>query len=162
MTPSGVQSFVAALVCVSVHSLSAAGVVATRAEPPYPPARLQAMVDRLAGELTLSATVRVALVPKNPLLVSVEQVIDDGGAPVFLMAFEEGFLDELSEDEVVAIVAHELGHVWIFLHHPYLQTERQANRIAMRVVSRESLERVYEKVWARDGAKGDLTRFLGQ
>ena len=33
---------------------------------------------------------------------------------------------------------HELGHVWIFTHHPYLQTEQLANRIAMRLVSRTS------------------------
>jgi hypothetical protein len=31
----------------------------------------------------------------------------------------------------------------------------------MRVVSRETLERVYGKVWERSGAKGDLVRFLG-
>jgi hypothetical protein len=49
-----------------------------------------------------------------------------------------------------------------FGHHPYLQTERLANEIAMRVVSRESLLRVYRKVWERGGAKGDLARFLGE
>ena len=59
------------------------------------------------------------------------------------------------------ILAHELGHVWVSTHHPYLQTERLANSIAMRVVSRDSLERVYEKMWARDGRKGDLLAFLG-
>jgi len=32
----------------------------------------------------------------------------------------------------------------------------------MRVVGREALIRVYEKVWARDGQKGDLIRFLGE
>jgi hypothetical protein len=58
-------------------------------------------------------------------------------------------------------VAHELGHVWIFTHHPYLQTERLANSIAMRGVTRESLERVYRKVWQREGVKGDLVQFLG-
>ncbi len=36
-----------------------------------------------------------------------------------------------------------------------------ANQIAMRAVSRQSLERVYGKVWERGGAKGDLVRFLG-
>jgi hypothetical protein len=38
---------------------------------------------------------------------------------------------------------------------------RLANTTAMRVVSRDSLGRVYEKMWARDGRKGDLLRFLG-
>jgi predicted Zn-dependent protease len=79
----------------------------------------------------------------------------------FLLTFENGFLDGLDDEELIAVVAHELGHVWIFTHHPYLQTEQLANEIAMRVVSRESLRRVYEKVWERGGTKGDLARFLG-
>jgi hypothetical protein len=58
-------------------------------------------------------------------------------------------------------VAHELGHVWVFTHHPYLQTERLANQIAMRVVSRGSLAGVYRKLWERGGVKGDLQAFLG-
>jgi hypothetical protein len=77
------------------------------------------------------------------------------------MAFEKQFLTGLNADDLKAIVAHELGHVWIFTHHPFLQTERLANTVAMRAVSRESLERVYHKVWERDGGKSDLARFLG-
>ena len=77
------------------------------------------------------------------------------------MEFEEGFLPSLERDELRAIIAHELGHVWIFTHHPYLQTERLANTVAMRAVQRASLERVYSKVWERQGTKGDLTQFLG-
>jgi predicted Zn-dependent protease len=77
------------------------------------------------------------------------------------MAFEAQFLRGLDEIELKAIVAHELGHVWIFTHHPYLQTERLANTVAMRAVPRTSLERVYTKVWAREGTKGNLVRFLG-
>ena len=57
--------------------------------------------------------------------------------------------------------AHELGHVWIYTHHPYLQTEREANTVAMRAVPRASLERVYTKVWEHQGTIGDLARFLG-
>jgi len=60
-----------------------------------------------------------------------------------------------------ASIAHELGHVWIFTHHPYLQTELLANQIALKVVTREELERVYEKVW-KDKGKGDLKDFLGE
>jgi predicted Zn-dependent protease len=78
------------------------------------------------------------------------------------MSFEERFLTGVDDEELRAIIAHELGHVWIFTHHPYLQTERLANTVAMRAVSRASLERVYIKVWEREGTKGDLTRFLGQ
>ncbi|MNC89431.1 hypothetical protein D3C83_53670 [compost metagenome] len=67
----------------------------------------------------------------------------------------------MTANELEAILAHELGHIWIFTHHPYLQTEALANRIAMRIVTRESLVTVYEKVWKRRGTKGDLGGFLG-
>jgi hypothetical protein len=84
-----------------------------------------------------------------------------GGGPVtFQMTFEERFLTGLDDDDLKAIVAHELGHVWIFTHHPFLQTERLANTVAMRVVPRASLERVYHKIWEREGTKGDLLRFM--
>ena len=107
----------------------------------------------------MSQDVSVAIVPTNVLLVSVETRPDRPNA--FLLAVDDRFLDSLEEQDLEAIVAHELGHVWIFTHHPYLQTEQLANKIAMRIVSRESLEQVYEKVWAHGGSKGDITRFLG-
>jgi hypothetical protein len=120
---------------------------------------LQEMVDRLKAQLGIDVIVSAAIVPTNPLLVSVQPV--DGGLGTFQMAFEERFLSVLDEDDLRAIVAHELGHVWIFTHHPYLQTERLANSVAMRAVPRESLERVYSKVWEREGTKGSMARFLG-
>ena len=70
---------------------------------------------------------------------------------------EDKFLDGLHDDELDSVIAHELGHVWIFTHHPYLQTEEGANEIALRIVSRESLERLYERTWQRTGVKGGLT-----
>ena len=51
--------------------------------------------------------------------------------------------------------------MWIFTHHPFLQTEVLANQIAQRLVPRSSLVHVYEKVWKRQGTKGDLTWFVG-
>lgn len=120
---------------------------------------LQVLIDGLKGQLGIAAAVSPAIVPTNPLLVSVQPVA--GNTNVFQMSFEEAFLARLDEDELRAIVAHELGHVWIFTHHPYLQTERLANTVAMRAVTRASLERVYSKVWERDGTKGDLAHFLG-
>jgi hypothetical protein len=92
-------------------------------------------------------------------MVSVESV--DDGSDAFLLSMEEDFLDELTDEELQAAIAHELGHVWIFTHHPYLQTEALANRIAMRIVSRDSLVLVYEKLWKRQGTGGDLARFVG-
>jgi hypothetical protein len=130
----------------------------TAANPASELTRIQSVVDQLRSGLSISVAVTATLVQSNPLVVSVEPQNDH----VFLLAFEQGFADQLDDEELRAVVAHELGHVWIFTHHPYLQTERLANDIAMRVVSRQSLERVYTKVWAREGAKGDLARFLGQ
>ena len=120
---------------------------------------LQELVNHLKADLGIDAVVSATIVPTNPLLVSVQPV--DGDAATFRMAFEERFLAGLDEDDLKAIVAHELGHVWIFTHHPFLQTERLANTVAMRAVTRQSLERVYSKVWEREGSKGDLIRFLG-
>jgi predicted Zn-dependent protease len=77
------------------------------------------------------------------------------------LSVEASFLDTLTDSELEAAVAHELGHVWIFTHHPFLQTEELANKIAMRAVTRETLQRVYAKVWERSGTKGDLAWFLG-
>ena len=123
------------------------------------PSQLQVMVDELKGRLSIPYAVRVAVLASNPLLVSVEP--DKGQPGTFVMSFEENFLTQLDSTELRAVIAHELGHVWIFTHHPYLQTERLANEVAMRVVSRESLQKVYGKVWERGGVKGDLVQFLG-
>jgi hypothetical protein len=125
--------------------------------------RLQTLVDGLRVRLAIDSTVSPAIVTSNPLLVSVEPTESKGGSPAaFRMSFDATFLAGLDEEALTAIVAHELGHVWIFTHHPYLQTERLANSVAMRVVSRDSLERVYAKVWQRAGVKGDLAHFLGE
>jgi Zn-dependent protease with chaperone function len=116
--------------------------------------QLQDLVDSFRTRLTIPDAVAVSIVPENELVVSVQRLRDhDLG---FTVTFEARFLDSLDEDELGAVIAHELGHVWIFTHHPYLQTEELANEVALRVVSRESLDGVYEKVWKRTGAKGDL------
>jgi hypothetical protein len=127
-------------------------------EPASTPA-LQELVNGLKTELGIDAVVSAEIVTTNTLLVSVQRVAGDPGA--FRIMFEERFLSSVDPDELKAIVAHELGHVWIFTHHPYLQTEHLANTVAMRAVPRATLERVYSKVWERQGIKGDLVRFLG-
>jgi hypothetical protein len=120
--------------------------------------RIQQIVDDFLARLTITQKVAVTVVPKNPLMVSVEFDEADTG---FLLSVEEDFVGELTQEELEAAIAHELGHVWIFTHHPYLQTEMLANQIAQRLVPRASLVQVYEKVWKRQGTKGDLTRFVG-
>ena len=117
--------------------------------------RVQDVVDAVRQALAVSHDVTVALVEANPLKASVEPV---KGAPgTFKLSIEQAFLEQLSPAELRAVVAHELGHVWIYTHHPYLQTEQLANQIAMQVVSRESLDNVYGKVWTDGG--GPLPRF---
>ena len=120
--------------------------------------RIQEIVKEFMAKLTMADTVAVAVVPKNPLMVSVEYTDASTG---FLLSVEEDFINELTQEELEAAIAHELGHVWIFTHHPFLQTEVLANQIAQRLVPRTSLVQVYEKVWRRQGTKGDLSRFVG-
>jgi Peptidase family M48 len=120
--------------------------------------KLRALVADLKARLSISAPVVVSIVPDNPLMMSVKAPEDQ--TEVYWLTIDSKFFDTLTDEELEAAIAHELGHVWVFTHHPYLQTEELANQIAMRAVSRESLERVYEKVSAR-GAKGDLVRYLG-
>jgi len=145
------------LVCLAVISMTLAARI-DASEPPSTVA-LQALVDGVKTELGIDAVVSAAIVTKNSLVVSVQRIDTDPGT--FRMEFEGPFLPLLDQDELKAVIAHELGHVWIYTHHPYLQTELLANTVAMRAVPRASLERVYGKVWDHQGTKGDLARFLG-
>jgi hypothetical protein len=134
----------------------------TAEEPPatHDFQKIQGIVEDFRARLSMAAEVVVSVVPRNSRLVSVQRLKERKG--IFLLSFEDAFLGQLSDAELEAVIAHELGHIWIFSHHPYLHTERLANQIAMRLVSRESLEKVYERVWERGGSKGDLARFLGE
>ena len=119
-------------------------------------ARVQEIVDDLRGRLAIPQPVVVSLVERNPLMVSVSPAADG-----FALSFEAGFAERLTEDELTAAVAHELGHVWIYTHFPYLQTEQLANEIAMRVVSRESLVPVYAQMFERAHIARDINEYLG-
>jgi len=112
--------------------------------------RIQQVVDELRAGLAIEQPVNVSMVPSNPRLFSV--VPAEHQPATFLLSIEEGFAQDLSATELRAAVAHELGHVWIFTHFPFLQTEELANDIASRVVSRESLAPLYDKVWKRVGS----------
>ena len=150
------QRHFSAAACLAVAIGLAAQVDA--GEPPSTVA-LEEMVAVLRTELGINAVVSTAIVTGNSLLVSVQPV--DGNRGAFRMEFDERFLPSLDQEELKAVIAHELGHVWIYTNHPYLQTERLANTVAMRAVTRASLERAYGKVWAHQGIKVDLARFLG-
>ncbi|HEY9466938.1 MAG TPA: hypothetical protein VIR54_27770 [Vicinamibacterales bacterium] len=124
-----------------------------------PEGKLQSIVSDLKSRMEIASPIVVSIVPSNPLMMSVEAPTDT--RQTFLLSVEASFLDTLTDSELEAAVAHELGHVWIFTHHPFLQTEELANKIAMRAVTRQTLQRVYAKVWERSGTKGDLAWFLG-
>ena len=121
--------------------------------------RIRTIVDRFRHDLSIREKVHISIVARNEKLVSVERSKKRRGE--FILSFDETFLSSLDDSELSASIAHELGHVWIFTHHPYLQTELLANQIALRVVAREKLESTYEKVW-KDKGKGDLKEFLGE
>ena len=124
--------------------------------------RINAIVSELRTELGMPHQIQITIVPVNDRMVSIEHISGKpGDVEGFIMCFDENFLASLDEEELRAAVAHELGHVWIFSHHPYLQTEALANEIAMRVVSRESLKKIYNKLWAHVGVHGNLDEFLG-
>jgi hypothetical protein len=120
---------------------------------------LQELTDDLRTRLQITEQVHVTLVDHNPLVMSVETLAGRTGP--FVITVDRDFIRELNAEETEAAIAHELGHVWIYTHHPYLQTERLANDIAMRVISRAAFEPVYEKVWARTGIRGNLIDFIG-
>jgi predicted Zn-dependent protease len=118
--------------------------------------QVQRIVDDLKARLEIPHPVTVSIVERNPLMASVAPVSGGG----FSLSLEAGFADRLTEDELTAAIAHELGHVWIYTHFPFLQTEQLANEIAMRVVSRESLVPLYAQMFERVRVDGDLSHYL--
>lgn len=121
-------------------------------------ARVQQATDILRRRLNILERVLVTVVDHNPLVMSVETL--SGRSGPFVITADEEFVQSLTDQELNAAVAHELGHVWIYTHHPYLQTERLANDIALRVISPDVLVPVYEKVWKRTGARGNLSEYI--
>ena len=117
-------------------------------------AQIQDVVNTLKMRMAIPDMVVVSIVEHNPLVVSVERAKD--GTSAFSLSIDRDFLEGLTPEEIDAVVAHELGHVWIFTHHPFLQTEELANQIAMQVVPRDTLAAVYDKVWKRVGRQGGL------
>ena len=114
--------------------------------------KAQEFTDQLRVELSIENYVGVVVVGYQPLVFSVEPA--NKTKSDYLLSMELGFLLMLDDEELRAALAHELGHVWAFTHRPYLQTERLANEIGLRVVHREALERVYTKLWTYEGTAG--------
>jgi hypothetical protein len=114
--------------------------------------RAQALMNGLREALEIPDDVQVVAVLANPLVFSVEPA--DRAKSHYVLSMEFGFLRQLDDRELRAALAHELGHVWIYTHFPFLQTERLANTIGQRVVDRGSFEKVYTKLWAYEGTQG--------
>lgn len=120
---------------------------------------VQQLVDTLRTRLGITAAVTAALVEQDVRVASVRRAKDEPDA--FVLTVERRLVARLPPAQLEAALAHELGHVWIYTHHPYLQTEQLANRVAMRVVRREQLLAVYRTLWGADAVHGSLEVFLG-
>jgi hypothetical protein len=121
-------------------------------------AHLQGVTDDLRARMDILERVVITVVDHNPLVMSVETL--GGRSGPFIISADRNFVHSLEIDELRAALAHELGHVWIYTHHPYVQTERLANDIAMRVTSADVMLPLYEKVWKRLGVRGNLADYL--
>lgn len=142
--------------------LSGGGVLARAEEVTTRDGRthnLQRLVDGLRDRMGIAAPVAVTIVERDARTLSVRRSPDE--PRVFALSAERRFVESLTADQVEAALAHELGHVWIYTHHPYLQTEQLANRVAMRAVARERLVEVYHALWGEDAVHGSLESFLG-
>jgi Zn-dependent peptidase ImmA (M78 family) len=143
---------------LSLALLVQANATSARTRSEYNAKRIRNLIDELKKQLAIPQEIEAVVVPKNEMIVSVQPVRERKGT--YQISFEEAFLNTLDDGELRAVIAHELGHVWIFTHHPYLQTEDLANSIAFKAVTQDSLERVYDKVRARNIVAGTLSAFM--
>jgi hypothetical protein len=126
--------------------------------PPVRVAWLEEVAAGLAAALDVRKAVQVVVVPRNDLVISVEPLPAGEG---YCVVFEQRFFDRLDEEELTAALAHEIGHVWIYSHHPFLHTEALANEVALKVVQRKPLVTLYAKLWAYTGLTGNIAELLG-
>ena len=130
-------------------------IQANSATERHKPAKIKNIIEELKRQMGILQEIEIALVSKNDLIVSVKPRKERNG--VFEVSFERAFLNTLDDEELRAVIAHELGHVWIFTHRPYLQTEALANSIAYKAVKTEVMDRVYEKVRSRTRVASNLS-----
>jgi len=121
--------------------------------------RIQYLIRNFREKLGIEPCIHVSIVSDNEHLASAEREVTEPSA--YRISFEVGFLRSLDDRELSAAVAHEMGHIWIYTHFPFLQTEALANRQALKLVPRRDLSRVYEKVWKWKGEKGNLAAVMG-
>lgn len=150
-----VRVFIALFLCATGVQLQA---YSSKADQPIRNVKLEKIAAGLADALEIHKRIQVAIVPENDRVVSVEPFLSGDG---YRVEFERAFLDQLNEEELTAALAHEIGHMWIFCHPPCVHTEALANEIALKVVSRKSLETLYTKLWTYTNVTGNLVEVLG-
>jgi len=133
-------------------------VEAFSSSTPVRNAKLEKIASGLAASLEMRKPVQVIVVPENDRIVSVEPFLNGQG---FRVEFEQAFFDQLNDEEIVAALAHEIGHVWIFSHPPHNHSEPLANEIALKIVPRKQMEALYIKLWKYLGTTGDMVDLLG-
>ena len=151
----GMISFLVFLCCCSAILRSEESSATSRGSAGH----LAEIVRALCARLRIDSTIEVRIDDRNSKMVSSQPL--SGASSGYLLSFDRRFLEDLDEDEIAGAIAHELGHIWIFSHHPYLQTEELANEVALQVVTRETMKKVYGKMWAHTGTAGDIDELLG-
>jgi hypothetical protein len=121
-----------------------------RAENAPSAIRVLEITYELKQQLGIPQAVDVQIVVTNNLAFSVEPADQ---RTHFTISIDSSFLHQLNDQELTAAVAHELGHVWIYTHHPFLHTEALANQIALRAVSKDALTSLYDKLQQFEGAR---------
>ena len=121
--------------------------------------RIANIAEEFCSRLQMTAKIDAIIVDENKYGVSVEPVANQENR--YTLSFDRKLLESLTSDELSAAIAHETGHIWIFTHHPFLQTEELANEIAFRVVSRDMMKEVYSKLWIHLGITGNIEEVLG-
>ena len=129
-------------------------IQANSATERHKPSKIKNIIEELKKQMGIQQDIEVVLVARNDLIVSVQPRKDRSA---FEISFERSFLNTLDDEDLRAVVAHELGHVWIFTHHPFLQTEDLANSIAFKAVTTNAMDRVYEKVASRTRVGSNLS-----
>jgi hypothetical protein len=144
-------SFICGLFLVVIASLITETAV-VRAENAPSVSRISEIAHELKQQLGIPQAVDVQIVLTNNLAFSVEPADQ---RTHFIISVDSSFLRQLNDQELTAAVAHELGHVWIYTHHPFLHTEDFANEIALRVVSKDALTSLYDKLQQFEATRGD-------